>query len=38
MVTLKHTDFCQKSEGLPGDFDINDTQTVNCSADAERGD
>lgn len=41
LITIRtrtnHANFGQKSEGLPGDFDINDTQTVNCSADAEGG-
>lgn len=33
-----HANFGQKSEGLPGDFDINDSQTVNCSGEHEGGD
>lgn len=37
-MALKHTDFCQKSEGLPGDFDIDDIQTVNCSGNECGGD
>lgn len=37
-MRTRHADFSQKSEGLPGDFEVDDIQTVNCSGEVKGGD